>query len=163
MQQKANKPLQSDQNMLTCLLLSQKSRQHILAPEQGRYAINHKGVRPMKKAILAIASCIFISGAVQAEEYLHGQSGTSYRDIGSSTYGSDGTSYRSIGNTTYGSDGTSSRKIGNSTYNSDGSSSRQIGNTLYNSDGSTVRKIGNTTYGSDGTTCRKIGSSTYCN
>lgn len=128
-----------------------------------RYAVNHKGVHLMKKAILAIAASIVMSGTVQAQEYLHGQSGTSYRDIGGTAYGSDGTSYRSIGNTTYGSDGSSSRRIGNSTYNSDGSSSRQIGNTLYNSDGSTVRRIGNTTYGSDGTTCRKVGSSTYCN
>jgi len=128
-----------------------------------RYAINHEGVLLMKKAMLALAASILISGAVQAEEYLHGQSGTSYRDIGSTTYGSDGTNYRGIGNTTYGSDGSSSRRIGNSTYNSDGSSSRQIGSTLYNSDGSTVRRIGNTTYGSDGTTCRKVGSSTYCN
>lgn len=94
----------------------------------------------MKKAILAIVASIFISGIVQAEEYLHGQSGTSYRNIGGTTYGSDGTSYRGIGNTIYGSDGSSSRRIGNSTYNSDGSSSRQIGNTLYNSDGSTVRR-----------------------
>jgi hypothetical protein len=32
-----NNPLQSDQSMPSCLLLSQKSRQHTLAPEQGRY------------------------------------------------------------------------------------------------------------------------------
>jgi hypothetical protein len=34
-----NKLLQGDQNVLSCLLLKQKPRQHILAPEQERYAM----------------------------------------------------------------------------------------------------------------------------
>ena len=32
-----NNPLQSDQSMPSCFLHPQKSRQHTLAPEQGRY------------------------------------------------------------------------------------------------------------------------------
>jgi hypothetical protein len=32
-----NKPILSDQGMLSCLLLAQKPRQHTLAPDQGRY------------------------------------------------------------------------------------------------------------------------------
>jgi len=121
------------------------------------------GETPMKKVILAISAVVAFSGVAQAQDYLHGQSGTTYQNIGNTTYGSNGSTSQQIGNTTYGSNGSTSQRIGNTTYNSDGSTSQQIGNTLYNSDGSTVQRIGNTTYGSDGTTCQKIGSQTYCN
>jgi len=121
------------------------------------------GEPPMKKVILAISAVVVFSGVAQAEDYLHGQSGTTYQNIGNTTYGSNGSTSQQIGNTTYGRNGSTSQRIGNTTYSSDGSTSQQIGNTLYNSDGSTVQRIGNTTYGSDGTTCQKIGNQTYCN
>ena len=112
---------------------------------------------------IAIALSAVLAGSVYAQDSLHGESGTSYRSIGNTTYGSDGSSSRQIGNTSYDSNGSTTRRIGSTTYNSDGSSSRQIGNTLYNSDGTSVRRIGNSTYGSDGTVCRRVGSQTYCN
>lgn len=34
-----NKALQSDQDMLSCLLLAQESRQHVLVAEERRYAL----------------------------------------------------------------------------------------------------------------------------
>ena len=117
----------------------------------------------MKAKIIAISSLLLITGVAYSQDYLHGQSGTSYNNIGGTTFGSDGSSSRQIGGTTFNSDGSSSRQIGGTTFTSDGSSSRQIGNTLFNSDGSTVRKIGDSTFGSDGTSCRKIGSRTFCN
>jgi hypothetical protein len=103
------------------------------------------------------------SSAVQTEEFIHGNSGTSYQRIGNATFGSDGTTRQKIGSTTFDSDGGTSQRIGNSTFNSDGSTTQQIGDTLFNSDGSTVQRIGNSTFGSDGTTCQKIGSQTICN
>jgi len=118
----------------------------------------------MKKSIIVAAAILgLVSLNAHAEDYLHGQSGTTYQNIGNSTYGSNGSTSQKIGNTTYGSYGSTSQRIGNTNYLSDGSTSQQIGNTLYNSNGTTVQRIGNTTYGSDGTTCQKIGNSTYCN
>tara|TARA_R110001606_G_scaffold352063_1_gene502443 strand:- start:519 stop:659 length:141 start_codon:yes stop_codon:yes gene_type:complete len=38
----SNKPMQSDQRTLSCLLLAQKPRQNSLAPDQGRYALKAK-------------------------------------------------------------------------------------------------------------------------
>ena len=35
-----NNHLQVDQSTLTCLSITQKSRQHIFAPEHGRYMLN---------------------------------------------------------------------------------------------------------------------------
>ena len=119
--------------------------------------------KAMKKLAIVTTLVVMFISAAHAEDYLHGQPGTTYQGIGNTTYGSDGSTSQQIGNTTYGSDGSTSQRIGNTTYGSDGSTSQQIGNTLYNSDGSTVQRIGNTTYGSDGTTCQKIGNSTYCN
>lgn len=62
----------------------------------------------MKK--LAAIAVLFLCGAgiAQADSYYHGQPGTTYNNIGSTTIGSDGTSYNNIGNHTYGSDGSSS-------------------------------------------------------
>ena len=57
--------------------------------------------------------------------------GSSYTQVGNTTYGSDGSSYTQVGNTTYGSDGDSYTQVGNTTYGSDGSSCTQVGNTTY--------------------------------
>lgn len=67
----------------------------------------------MKKATLLVALLVGVTGMAQADGYLHGQPGTSYNNIGGTTFGSDGTSYNRIGNTTFGSDGSSSNRIGN--------------------------------------------------
>ena len=61
----------------------------------------------MKKLIL-LTFFAFSANVAIAQDYLHGQSGTTYTDIGGTTFGSDGTSYNRIGDTTFGSDGSSS-------------------------------------------------------
>jgi hypothetical protein len=127
--------------------------------------INYSGFSDNKFGINSLTTQTrdsFLRPTVYEQEYFHGQSGSSYSNIGRTIFGSDGTSYTRIGNTTFGPGGSSSTRTGNSTFNSDGSSSTQIGNFLFNSDGSSINRIGNTTFGSDGTTCNKIGNFTFC-
>ena len=70
----------------------------------------------MKYALITVVVFVLNIGFAYAEGYLHGQAGTTYQDIGDTTYGSNGSTYQDIGNTTYGSDGTVCQKIGNTTY-----------------------------------------------
>ena len=83
----------------------------------------------MKHLAYSITLILGLTGGAHAQDYLHGQPGTSYNNIGRATFGSDGTSYNRMGNSTFGSDGSYSTRIGNSTFRSDGTSSNQIGNT----------------------------------
>ena len=76
----------------------------------------------MKKSKIFVAATVVLFFAnAQGQDYIHGQSGTSYQNIGNTSFGSDGSTYQSIGNTTFGSDGNSSQRIGNTNFNSDGS------------------------------------------
>ena len=77
-------------------------------------ATNEKEI--MRKIVFFAVIAILTIGMAHAEDYLHGQSGTTYQGIGNTTYRSDGSAVQNIGNTTYGSDGTTCHKVGNSTY-----------------------------------------------